>query len=60
MDKVKFIVESIRSLKLGSNEGYNHSANIDSGTASVACWSKFLDTDPEALGSIPGATIFSE
>jgi hypothetical protein len=29
-------------------------------TASVVYWSEFLGTDPEVLGSIPGATRFSE
>jgi hypothetical protein len=29
-------------------------------TASVAQWSQFLATDPEASDSIPGATRFSE
>jgi hypothetical protein len=29
-------------------------------TASVVLWSEFLATDPEVLGSIPGATRFSE
>jgi hypothetical protein len=28
--------------------------------ASVAYWSDFLDTNPEILGSIAGATRFSE
>jgi hypothetical protein len=29
-------------------------------TASLVQWSEFLATDPEVLGSIPGATRFSE
>jgi hypothetical protein len=29
-------------------------------TASVVYWSEFLAIDPEVLGSIPGATKFSE
>jgi hypothetical protein len=29
-------------------------------TASVVYWSEFLATDPEVLGSIPGASTFSE
>jgi hypothetical protein len=29
-------------------------------TASVVYWSAFLATNPEVLGSIPGATRFSE
>jgi hypothetical protein len=29
-------------------------------TAYVVCWSEFLATDPEVLGSIPGASRFSE
>jgi hypothetical protein len=31
-----------------------------SATASVVWWSEFLATDPEVLGSIPGASRFSE
>jgi hypothetical protein len=30
------------------------------GTTSVVYWPEFLTTDPEVLGSIPGATRFSE
>jgi hypothetical protein len=33
---------------------------VDKLTASVACWEEFLITDPEVLGSITGATRFSE
>jgi hypothetical protein len=38
----------------------NSNAILNIRTASVVSWSEFLATDPEVLGSIPGASRFSE
>jgi hypothetical protein len=44
----------------GKDEYFERNFRVSERTSSVDYRSEFLTTDPEVLGSIPGATILSE